>query len=185
MGAIKNGSITVGRGVNARFSDESLIRDLLQSGYRYALTLTRHEAEAEDVLHEACLSLSRTGGPWERRLLFRAIKHRFIDAYRRDQRRPDTVAVEPGVLAAVAGGLEEDGVLAKLVSADTVRDALHGLSDDEREVVYLAWVEGYTARETARQLDRPRGTVLSLLHRARQKLRDRLEPASLRRKAQP
>lgn len=169
--------------MNAHFPDDHLLRDLLQSGFRYALTLTRHEAEAEDVLHEACLSLSRSGGPWERRLLFRAIKHRFIDAYRRDQGRPGEVGVEPGVLATAISDQAGGGVLAKLISADTVRDALHGLSDDEREAVYLAWVEGYTARETARQLGRPRGTVLSLLHRARQKLRDHLEPASLRRKA--
>ncbi|MEM7624634.1 MAG: RNA polymerase sigma factor [Planctomycetota bacterium] len=176
--------MTVDRGVHPGFSDDHVLRDLLQSGYRYALTLTRDEPQAEDVLHEACLSLSRSGGTWERRLLFRAIKHRYIDAYRRDQRRPDEVGVEPGVLAAVAGSGAQDGVLAKLVQADTVRDALHSLSDDEREAVYLAWVEGYTARETARQLDRPRGTILSLLHRARQKLRDRLEPGSLRKKAQ-
>ena len=158
------------------------MRDLLQSGYRYALALTRREAEAEDVLHEACLSLARTGGPWQRRLLFRAIKHRWIDAHRRRGVRPDEVGVEPEVLGVVASS--EDGVLARLVTADTVRGALDTLSEEEREAVYLAWVEGYTARETARQLERPRGTVLSLLHRARQKLRDQLKPHSLERRAE-
>ncbi|MEM1107189.1 MAG: RNA polymerase sigma factor [Planctomycetota bacterium] len=148
------------------------LQDLLQSGYRYALALTGQRESAEDVLHEACLSLARTGGPWQRRLLFRAIKHRFIDAYRREQRRlvvSQAVTPEPEVVER-----QQDGVLAKLVQADTVEVALRSLSAAEREAAVLAWVEGYTARETARQLGRPRGTVLSLLHRAKRKLRERL-----------
>lgn len=147
------------------------LQDLLQSGFRYALALTRQREAAEDVLHEACLSLARTGGPWKRRLLFRAIKHRFIDAYRREQRRPQFVVSEnEAVVEADSGG----GVLATLVQADAVEAALRCLSEDEREAVVLSWVEGYSARETAKHLGRPRGTVLSLLHRAKKKLRDRL-----------
>ncbi|MBB6428356.1 RNA polymerase sigma factor [Algisphaera agarilytica] len=164
------------------------LQDLLQSGYRYALALTRQREAAEDVLHEACLSLAKTDGPWKRRLLFRAIKHRFIDAYRQQQRRPQTQTGDEAYRFAEDA---QGGVLATLVQTDSVEAALRCLSDDEREAVLLAWVEGYTARETAKQLGRPRGTVLSLLHRARKKLRDRLgEPAasdlqtSSRRKAE-
>ncbi|MEM9419197.1 MAG: RNA polymerase sigma factor [Planctomycetota bacterium] len=147
------------------------LQDLLQSGFRYALALTRQREAAEDLLHEACLSLAKTDGPWKRRLLFRAIKHRFIDAYRQQQRRPQTQSADEEYQLADD---TEDGVLATLVQNDSVEAALRCLSDDEREAVLLAWVEGYTARETAKQLGRPRGTVLSLLHRARKKLRDRL-----------
>lgn len=147
------------------------LQDLLQSGFRYALALTRQREAAEDVLHEACLSLARTGGPWKRRLLFRAIKHRFIDAYRREQRRPTFIFGEAQTSAEADS---RDGVLATLVQADAVEVALRCLSDDEREAVVLSWIEGYSARETAKQLGRPRGTILSLLHRAKKKLRDRL-----------
>ena len=172
------------------------LQDLLQSGFRYALALTRQRESAEDVLHEACLSLARTGGPWQRRLLFRAIKHRFIDAYRRDQRRPAAHQAEfeiadDAVHAACethsGRGDHSGGVLARLVQADAVEVALRCLSEDEREAVVLSWVEGYSARETAKQLGRPRGTILSLLHRAKQKLRERLadQAPATRRNPEP
>ena len=53
--------------------------------------------------------------------------------------------------------------------------ALSLLRPDEREVLFLAAVEGYTAQEIGEMTERPRGTVLSLLHRARQRVRNTLE----------
>ena len=44
----------------------------------------------------------------------------------------------------------------------------------ERELLYLAYVEGYTTQELADMTGRPRNTVLSQLHRARHKLRGAL-----------
>jgi RNA polymerase sigma-70 factor (ECF subfamily) len=40
--------------------------------------------------------------------------------------------------------------------------------------LYLAVVEGYTAEEIAELTSRPRGTILSLLHRTKAKLCDLL-----------
>ena len=54
--------------------------------------------------------------------------------------------------------------------------ALGRLRPEERAVIYLADVEGYTARETADLLEVPRGTVLSMIHRAHKRLRESLEP---------
>ncbi|MEO1236779.1 MAG: RNA polymerase sigma factor, partial [Planctomycetota bacterium] len=163
--------------------------ELLDRGFRYALSLTGRRADAEDVLHEACVSLARRGGPWEAGLLFRAVRHRFIDEWRRAQRRPGADlsgagipgAGVPGAVEALSG--REDGVLARLMGADAVARALGELGADEREAAYLAWVEGYTAREVGRLTGRPRNTVLSHLHRARRKLRDRLVEGTLERKA--
>ena len=45
------------------------------------------------------------------------------------------------------------------------------LRTEERAVLVLSAVEGYTAREIGEMLDAPRGTVLSLMHRTRVKLR--------------
>ena len=57
--------------------------------------------------------------------------------------------------------------------------ALGRLRAEERELLYWAWVEGRTAQEISELTERPRGTVLSALHRAKQKLRRELaeEPA--------
>lgn len=48
---------------------------------------------------------------------------------------------------------------------------LAGLKTAERETLFLNCVEGYTADEIARHTGQPRGTVLSLLSRAKRKLR--------------
>ena len=53
--------------------------------------------------------------------------------------------------------------------------ALAELTPGEREMLYLFIVEGYTAREISEMTDRPRNTVLSIVHRAQKKLRARLK----------
>jgi RNA polymerase sigma-70 factor (ECF subfamily) len=40
----------------------------------------------------------------------------------------------------------------------------------EREILFLWAVEGYSTDEVARHLDRPRGSVLSIIHRMRKRL---------------
>jgi len=50
------------------------------------------------------------------------------------------------------------------------------LRPNEREALYLNAVEGYTAREIAKQTDMPRNTVLSLIFRARKKLAEIIAP---------
>ena len=52
-----------------------------------------------------------------------------------------------------------------------LEEALGSLRPPEREALYLATVEDYTAQEIADLTGRPRGTVLSMIHRARKKLR--------------
>lgn len=57
----------------------------------------------------------------------------------------------------------------------SVRDALTMISAEEREIVMLATVQGYTTREVAEMLNLPHGTVSSKLHRTLKKLRQILE----------
>ena len=48
---------------------------------------------------------------------------------------------------------------------------LSQLRSEEREAIYLQVVQGYTAAEAAELMERPRGTVLSLIHRGKARLR--------------
>lgn len=150
--------------------------EVLQSGFRYAVSLTHDQVEAEDLLQDACVSILNIDGPWEKAYFFTTIRNRFIDRYRRNQKvlflplegekdgetLPQHVAVEewsaPDVL--------ENGALER---------ALAELRAEERETMFLAVVEGYTAQEIADMTGRPRGTILSLLHRTKAKLRKTLE----------
>jgi len=148
-------------------SPESTDAELLQAGYRYAIALTHHPEDAEDLAQEAWLNLSRRYGRVESRaLLFTTIRNLFIDQCRRkkvvqfeslDQPEPPELpAIEP----------EEPGVKGDL---DRL---LATLRANEREMLFLHYHQGHTAEEISRMTSQPRGTVLSLIHRAIAKLRE-------------
>jgi len=139
----------------------------LQKGYRYALALSHHPEDAQDLVHEAWLNLSRRYGKVESNaVLFTAVRNLFVDQCRRKKivqfdsldtpEAPDVPELaenEPGV----QGDLDQ--LLARLRPV-------------EREAIFLHYYEGRTAEEIGQMTSQPRGTVLSLLHRAIAKLRE-------------
>lgn len=139
--------------------------DLLQSGYRFAYSLTHHREDAEDLVQQAWFNLSRRYGQVENRaILFTSIRNQFYDQCRRARIvRFESMdnAPEPATRHAEDRVSTERGDLEILLSH---------LSEREREVLYLNSVEGYTAQEISEQTGTPRGTILSLLSRAKKKL---------------
>jgi len=137
--------------------------ELLQSGYRYALSLTADVAEAEDLVQQGWLRLhERYGTRKNRGALFTTVRRLFIDRYRRS-RRVELVAIED---------LDEEPPDLAMPTLDHVElgRLLGELREKEREALFLHAVEGYTAAEIAELTGQSRGTVLSLIHRARRKL---------------
>ena len=148
--------------------------DLVQRGYRFAYSLTHHAAWAEDLVQDAWLSVLRAGGPWSRQYVFAAIRNRFVDECRRRQ----IVGFEPLDEMCESSGATEDSSASEVwddaIDAAGLERALGALRSEERAVLFLAAVEGYTAREIAELLGWPRGSVLSLMHRARGRAREYL-----------
>ena len=72
--------------------------------------------------------------------------------------------------------LSEDTDLSSDVSEQvTVVAALNRLSHQEREIIALSVLQGYTTREIAEIIGSPSGTISSKLHRSLAKLRKMLE----------
>ncbi|NKB70241.1 MAG: sigma-70 family RNA polymerase sigma factor [Candidatus Latescibacteria bacterium] len=138
-------------------------RALLQAGFRYALSLTHDQAQAEDLVQEAWMRLWQkerqepAQGP-----LFTAVRRLFIDHYRRAK----LVVFE----AYDENQMPADESWAQDLSMEDLEPALAALRPEEREALFLHSVEGYTAREIALFTGRPRGTVLSLIHRSKGKM---------------
>ena len=131
--------------------------DILQNGYRYALSLTHDSQLAQDLLQSVCLKISKKGGPWEIRYLIRSIRNGYIDNLRRS-RKLDFYPIDDIDLVG--------DVDLMLTSFDPeLESALAQLREDSRELLYLSIVEGYTASELAELTQKPRGTILSILHR--------------------
>jgi len=144
---------------------------LLQRCFRYALSLVHDHGLAEDLVQDACVRASRDGGPWRAPALMQVIRHRFIDHYRRQQKIKFHPLEDGEAFAPEADRAGADDELAW---------ALGQLRPEERELIYLAVVEEYSAREVAELTGKPRGTVLSAVYRAKQKLRRVLDEVQAR-----
>ncbi|ABZ78736.1 RNA polymerase, sigma-24 subunit, ECF subfamily [Shewanella halifaxensis HAW-EB4] len=141
-------------------------RELLQSLYRYCLCLTASNAQAEDLLQTAIESwLKASSRPVQLRAYLRkVIRNQFID----DCRRLKLVDFEP--LDDNAPALLDEACLEEIeIQHNLIEHLFELLNSAEREVLYLWAIEGYSAAEIAQELQQPRGTILSRLHRIKLK----------------
>ena len=129
---------------------------------------------AEEIVQEgfarAWASPGTPANPDEfRRWLYRIITNLAHDYFRRQKRMAALVQPPSSTLDPVAT------VEARSVD-ETLMTALRGLSLGERQAIYLRYFEDQSFTETARIMGRPQVTVRVLVHRALDKLRQRLEP---------
>lgn len=138
---------------------------IIQAGYRYALSLSQHEHDAEDLVQQACLRVYRSRGKLVGRpYIFAAIRNLFVDQQRRQKTLSFERMTEPEKVVCIAGDQQ------RIEDRDDLESILSRLSPAEREVLYLNCVEQFTAKEISALTGSPRGTVLSLLSRAKEKL---------------
>ena len=145
------------------------IKDLLQRGYRYAYSLAHDQAAAEDILQDAWLALLKAGSARTPGYLFQAVRSRFIDRYRRERLVVITALDDAGEDSIKDEG--ESSAADAVIASDLLDRVLATLRAEEREVLYLSMVEGYTGQELADLTGRSSGAVRTLLHRVRAKVR--------------
>jgi RNA polymerase sigma-70 factor, ECF subfamily len=144
---------------------------------RVARGLTRHDADAEDLVQDTLLrayrAIDRFDGRHPRAWLFTILRNAHLNHHRR--RRPtllrDGTAGQRAERAAT-GDAPDAGVDATF-EAD-VEQALRSLTPPFRQVVSLVDIGGLSYADAARVLDVAEGTVMSRLHRARRNLRRQL-----------
>jgi RNA polymerase sigma-70 factor, ECF subfamily len=147
--------------------------------YRYARSLCREKAAAEDLVQEtfrrALAAKSKTGDatlenvrPWMftimRHIWQNDLRHRLHDPLR---------ASAPAILVPTEPETPE-GVLTRKMIRSEVRHALEALPDAYREVVMLREIESMSYAEIASIIQCPVGTVMSRLARGRALLRELL-----------
>ena len=147
--------------------------DLVQRGYRFAFSLTHDPARADDLLQDAWLSVLKATGPWTIEYLFKTIRCRFIDRCRRGALaafEPLDIDSSDGAFEVAAKPIESLGEPDRNFECAGLSAALDRLRPEERAALYLSAVEDFTAQQIADFFGWPRGTVLSLIHRARAKM---------------
>lgn len=146
-----------------------------------ANTLTRHHAEAEDLVQDTLLRAHRAiagfDGRYPRAWLLTILRNTHINRNRR--RRPELLRqTDTDRLAAMAADDRTDAIVDNDLDVEILQ-ALNALDDPFRRVVELVDVDGLSYAEAAEVLGVPVGTVMSRLHRARSRIRDRLDRAGL------
>jgi RNA polymerase sigma-70 factor (ECF subfamily) len=162
---------------------DELYRRYAGIAYGLALRLVRQEVIAQDVVHDAFMALWRapeaydpSRGPF-RTFFLSLVHHRAVDAIRREERlrnRTQRAAnLEPVAGEDVAEAVTEDAYLG--VRRAQVREALTGLSDEQRQVLEMAYFGGMTQVQIAEEIGIPLGTVKTRTLAAMRKLRKVLE----------
>jgi len=150
---------------------------------RVARSLTRNNADAEDLVQDTLIrafrAIERFDGRHPRAWLLTILRNTHINRNRRQRpellRDPDGTSRQLNELASVD---VTDASVDAGFDAEIER-ALAELDEPFRSVVQLVDVEGLTYAEAAEVLGVPAGTVMSRLHRARGRIRDRLDRAGL------
>jgi len=161
-------------------SEATLIRlhtEYALMAFRFAWSVTREEALAQDVVQELFLRLARgtlrvDGARSERSLIFRMVRNLALDLLRRGRVREDAAsrwaAELPEWFEPVAGGEEEQ-------TQRALTEILCLLPEEQRSVIHLHVWEDLSFREIGELLEAPTQTVASRYRYGLAKLREALQ----------
>jgi RNA polymerase sigma-70 factor (ECF subfamily) len=154
--------------------------------FSLALAIVQDRASAEEITLDVFMRI------WQKAALYRPEQARVstwlthitrnhsIDVLRRRHVRPEQYSV----------GLEEEAPRTEplgptpadsaedAAQRERIRSALSLLPADQRQVLFLAYFEGYTQSQIAETLRQPLGTIKTRMRLALQKLRDHLQGES-------
>jgi RNA polymerase sigma-70 factor (ECF subfamily) len=157
----------------------TLVERYLAPGYAVALSILRHEQDAEDAVQSAFIrALERIDhlrpgsrfGPW----FYRVLRSTCLNLRRREALRAHGALPETA-----SGGDDPHQTLERTEARDHVLTALGELPERQRLAVMLYDLEGYDHGEIAEILDIAIGTSRANLHHGRKALRNALEKAGV------
>lgn len=141
--------------------------------YNYAFLQLGDIHAAEDLASDVMLKLLESikkyqfkGTPFSA-WVFRIARNRLIDLHRRRKRHGEVNLTEP--LAAMQIGPQT--LAERALDRGQLQLALRYLTDEQRQVIVLKFIEGFDNASVARVLGRSEGAIKSLQHRALHALR--------------
>lgn len=156
----------------------------LESVAAFALSLTRSESDADDLVQETFLRALKgwhtfMPGTDCRRWLFTICRHTFIRLGTRKRATLEVLEGDADAMQAVLGHAEavRQGIgdlFDRIDVAPAIRAAVEALPEPHHSIVVLVDLEGLSYEEAAAVLEIPIGTVRSRLYRARRHVQDAL-----------
>ena len=146
---------------------------------RYSL---RHQEDAEDVTQEVLVRLWKHHEQIDparmRAWVMQVARNLVIDSVRRHRARSavfDGVPVGDSTLACVAAPGTPDAEAERRELRDVLEEAIAELGEPYRSIVVMREIQGLSYEEIADGLNMPLGTIKVYLHRARRRLRERVQ----------
>jgi RNA polymerase sigma-70 factor (ECF subfamily) len=137
--------------------------------HRYISFRVRSPEDAEDLTDQVFLKMIEALPAYDDRGLpfaawiYRIARNLLVDRYRRSGRDP--VALSEAIEARGAGS-DPFEAAASTLDGEAVRVALRTLTEEQRQVVVLRFVEGWDVDEVAAAMGRKPGAIHALQHRA-------------------
>ncbi len=153
-----------------------LVEPHIPSLRRYAMVLLRYDEDrSDDLVQECLLRALSTWHLWRRpgnlrAWLFNMMHNIYVNDVQKAAARPNVIELQeylPGISVPPEQG---DGLALREVAQSVQR-----LPDEQRQILLLVGLEGFSYEEAAQITGVPVGTVMSRLSRARRKLREMLE----------
>ena len=144
--------------------------------FRYFYFRVNDRGTAEDLTGEVFVKMVEGLPRYEERgvpitaWLFRMAHDRLVDHHRRSTVRQTEELSD----SQEAEGPSTEALILERAEMRRVRDLIEGLTEDQRTVIQMRFVEGYSLEETARLLKKTTGAVKALQHRALRHLGQRL-----------
>jgi RNA polymerase sigma factor (sigma-70 family) len=162
---------------------EEIVLPHLDAAYNYARWLTRNDAEAEDVVQDACVRAMRflpslrngDARPW----LFAIVRNAWYTRAAHRAGSPERLPFETARYNPPDSAPDPEARLLRQRAVGLVREALEQLPSDFREVLVLREFEEMSYKEIASVVGVPIGTVMSRLARARDRLSALLRSSSV------
>jgi RNA polymerase sigma-70 factor (ECF subfamily) len=157
----------------ARLFDATVLPHL-DAAFNYARWLTRNDAEAEDVVQDACVRALRYFSSLrddDARAWFLAIvRNAWYSRVARHARVMSMPLLDKPGESPADDALNPEAQLLQQITVARVREALDQLPVDFREVIVLREIEGMSYKAIASVVRVPIGTVMSRLARGRERL---------------
>ena len=134
---------------------------------RFAISVAGNAADGDDLVQSTVERVLKSGVPHDanmKKWVFRVTKNLWTDKYRETKVRQNAA----GQIALVYDAEQDGERLAhnRLMLA-RAKNLINSLPEDQRIVMTLVTIEGYSYKEVAETLEVPIGTIMSRLARAR------------------
>ncbi len=185
----------------AQAGDHDAFRILVERyqgrAYGLALRILRNEEQAKDAVQDSFLKVYRSLDRFEGRAgfytwLYRIVMNQCLDHKRRDKSDREVEwndesavgVLDASELAASPAGRDADReapdvAIERSEIRQAVARAINALPEDARRTIQLREIDGLSYKEIAEAMGIPKGTVMSRLHYARQRLCELLQEAGI------